>query len=221
MKIHTAYSMVTAVAACALVLHAAWAGEEGRGKPGQVRPWPGERPAKFRGEEAGREGLAKDGRPVGSLLDHVLGNPKIVEELALSQEQIAALKTASEDLKRVQDELASRQDEEGVIQARLLMGSEDVDEEQIMQAVERAGKARIEMAKARVKQLLVVRKTLTPEQMEKIREMIRQKIAARVSDERSARWRDRMEEWRKHRAGSEEVPGRKCADRGAEQKDRE
>jgi len=26
MKIHTAYSMVTAVAACALVLHAAWAG---------------------------------------------------------------------------------------------------------------------------------------------------------------------------------------------------
>ncbi len=157
---------------------------------------------KFRGGPAAQELMGQRNIPMVSLLEHVLGNDKLVSELGLTSEQIAALRTASEDFRRLQGELAARQEEEGIVQARLLMGSgREVNEEEIMRSIERAGQARIEMAKARVRQLLVIRKTLTPEQMEKVRELIRQKMNSRDREEGKARWRQRLEQWRRREAG--------------------
>lgn len=159
----------------------------------------GTKAAKERHEfrEGHRDGLGVKPRSPGSLFDHILQNEKLAADLQLTDEQKAALKKAWEELRRVQEEMATRQEEEGIFQARLLMEGGEVDEDKLMEAVERAGKARIEVAKARVRAMLTVRKTLSPAQIEKIRQIMKERLAAGAEkDARRALLRERLEKWR-------------------------
>ena len=107
-------------------------------------------------------------------LERIVSNPKLAAEMGLTADQIAKMKMAWEDLRQQAKELRAGQETSGMDQAKLL-SSEAVDEDAVMAAVERAGKAHTELAKLKVKQLLVLRNTLTPEQRAKVKEIIGQR----------------------------------------------
>lgn len=112
-----------------------------------------------------------------AMVARVLSNPKVAEKLGLSQEQV---KTLTEKLDAVRKEIATLQiDLEGVSiqQAHLLTATQTVDEAAVMAAVEKTGEIRTKIAKLMIQQLLTVKKTLTPEQIEKARAMIRERFS--------------------------------------------
>ena len=132
----------------------------------------------FEGRE-GRQGGPVMGPGGGeeAMVARVLSNPKVAEKLGLSQEQV---KTLTEKLDAVRKEIATLQiDLEGVSmqQAHLLTTTQAVDEVAVMAAVEKTGEIRTKIAKLMIQQLLTVKKTLTPEQIEKARAMIRERFS--------------------------------------------
>lgn len=137
------------------------------------------------------------------LLARVIENPKLGKELGLTDEQVATFRLAFEDMKKKESDLQAQQEKLGLDQARLLT-EKTLDEAALMTAIEKSGQIRIEMAKLRIKHLLLVRKTLTPEQIEKSKEMIRQRMkegrkeGGLAGDEGKKR-RDRWAEWKTKR----------------------
>jgi len=138
------------------------------------------------------------------ILGKILGNPKAVSEIGLSEEQIKTLKDSMEEMKKQHESFQKQLKEAGLEQAKKMMG-DSVDEAAIMAAVEKAGNIRIEMAKARIKHMLLVKKTLKPEQIAKIREMVqhhmkqirseRGKLGVKGKDEsESMSFKDRLRE---------------------------
>lgn len=110
-----------------------------------------------------------------AMIGRIVNNPQASSELGLSEEQIKALKESLEDMKKQNDILQKQLKESGLEQAKLMTES-SVDENALIEAVEKAGKIRTDMAKARIKHMLVVKKTLKPEQINKIREMVQSRM---------------------------------------------
>ena len=142
------------------------------------------------------------GRAMEGLIERLVNNPKLTAEIGLTEAQLTTLKTALEDLRREEKELRAQQESGGLEQAKLL-SQDTVDEAAVMAAVERAGKARTEMAKLLVKQLLVVKRTLTPEQMTRIKEIIRQRVSAKAGEAGGKERRERIEGWKARRGNRE------------------
>lgn len=141
----------------------------------RMRPAGPQRGGMFEGRE-GRSGGPRVGSGGGeeALLARILTNPKVAETLGLSQEQI---KTLQEKLTAVRKEIATLQvdlDNASMEQARLLTATQTVDEAAVMTAIEKAGEIRTKIAKLMVQQLLAVKKTLTPAQIEKARDLRRE-----------------------------------------------
>jgi Spy/CpxP family protein refolding chaperone len=127
-----------------------------------------------------REGILRDRKPgeegLGDIIiEKIVNNPKLTSELKLTEEQIKTLKTAAEDGKKKQTALQEQMKAAGMEQAKL-MTQESIDENAIFSAVEKTGQIRIEMAKEKIRQMLVVKKTLTPEQSAKIKEMVQNRV---------------------------------------------
>jgi Spy/CpxP family protein refolding chaperone len=134
-----------------------------------------------RGEEGGQDGLLRD----------LLSDPDLAVKAGISEQQMIALRTGLEALKPELEKLRWDLEKTALEQAEL-MSKMTPDENALMQAVEKTGAIRTEMAKTQMKSLLLVRRTLSPEQIEKVKVLVREKIRDRFGD--------RMKEWRERGA---------------------
>ena len=165
------------------------------GKP----PMPG-------GQEEGAQGMhgrrlrGPEGEQPEGAIAKLIMNPKLAQDIGLTQEQITTLRTALEDMKKKEIDLRAELEKGGIDQAKL-MSETNIDEKAIMAAVEKAGKISTEFAKLRVQQLILIRKTLTPEQMEKVKEMIHQRMSKMKSEEGARPLLQGRGNWGKNRAG--------------------
>lgn len=110
-----------------------------------------------------------------AILGKIVNNQQAASELGLSEEQIKILKTSMENMKKQHDDFQKQLKDAGLEQAKL-MTENTVDENAVFAAVEKAGKVKTEMAKARIKHMLLVKKTLKPEQVDKIKEMVQNRV---------------------------------------------
>ncbi len=147
-------------------------------------------PAVERGAEA--EWRARDGRerqPAGApvprrpeddsmLLLRLLGNPAFAERLGLSDGQRDAL---VEEARTLQDAIAALQTgmQQQALRQAGLIAQPDVDEAELMAAVEALGELRTGIAKLRMRQMLLLRQHLSPEQLQQMRGFMRQQRAGR------------------------------------------
>lgn len=200
----------------------AWRGQERRGemKREMGRAMPGEREGQGP-MEGGAGGLE------GGLILRLLNNERVVKELGLTEDQINGLKDNAQDIETQMQKLQAEMQEAAMHQAKLI-SEKTVNEDAVLEAVEAAGKIRTEMAKLRIRQLLMVRKLLTPEQLERLRNLRQERMRGREGgagnpEARRERIKRRMEEGpganreeiREHIRGRMEMR-RKGGDRGRE-----
>jgi len=100
-----------------------------------------------------------------------LMKPRIISELKLSDEQVKTLRDKAFALEQERIKLRADLDLAALEQAKLL-AEDTVNEKALMAAVEKTGSLRTELAKLRMQELLLVRRTLTAEQRAKLRGML-------------------------------------------------
>lgn len=157
---------------------------------------PGKPEAPAPRHEQGRESTGQ------GIIFHLIDNPKSVQELGLTEEQVKRIREGADETRKSQMKLRADLELAGVEQAKLLTGDQ-VDEKSLMQAVEKTGRIRTEMAKLQMKQILLVRNNMTAEQHAKLRKMISRRMeewAKRSAPRASDGSRDRRE----RRSGGEE-----------------
>lgn len=127
------------------------------------------------GDERRMHPGSKPGGPGGprGMVDKFITNPRVAEKLGLTEDQIAQLKTTSEQSQARQEELMKAMQEAGKKQAEY-MTADSVNEADVMTAIEETGKIRTEMAKLKTMELMNLQKILTQEQREKLREFMKQ-----------------------------------------------
>ena len=139
----------------------------------------GERKEGLKHQEKGLNRGDGSGIMGGDMQDAIIGrivnNPQAASEFGLSEEQIQTLKASMEDMRKQNEVLQKQLKDSGLEQAKLMTES-SVDEQALFAAVEKAGKVRTDMAKARITHMLTVKKTLKPEQINKIREMVQNRV---------------------------------------------
>ncbi len=123
-----------------------------------------------------------------------LNNPEMIEKIGLTAEQVQKLQDALRDMQKQEIKLRSEQELVSLDQAEL-MTKPEVDEKAVMQTVEQLGKVHTEMAKLQMKRLLLLKKSLTTEQKDKLRALMQ----------------ERRQEWRARegREGKDSHPGMK------------
>jgi Spy/CpxP family protein refolding chaperone len=135
----------------------------------------------------GERGLttgARSGGEVGGrstreqLFAKILENPKIAEEIGLTPQQVEGIKSKMQAIEKDQTELQSELEKSGTEQARLL-SRENVDEDALMKSVERTGDIRTKLAKLHVSRLLMLKKSLTSEQVEKLKALVQERKKTR------------------------------------------
>lgn len=132
----------------------------------------------FGGERSMQRGPSHEG-----LIGHMLENPETAREMGLSDEQISTIRDGLDKLRQEQTELSKRMQLAAMEQAKLMTAPE-IDEAALMAAIEGSGDLRTQMAKLRVKSMLLVRKHITPEQIEQIRQNVREKFQERMRQRR-------------------------------------
>lgn len=135
-------------------------------------------PADGRGE---RRAAPRRDEMHGALIERMLSTPELYGQIGLREEQARVLREAVYEIQRREIELRAELELAGLEQARL-MTREEVDEDAVLQAVETAGGLRTELAKLRARKILLLRKTLDREQMQRVREM----VGERLREERGA-----------------------------------
>jgi hypothetical protein len=125
--------------------------------------------------------------PQEALIMRALNDTKIAQELGISQEQVKAIKDGLQQFEQGEKDLLAQLQKAATDQAKSLT-DRTLDENALISAVENAGKIRTDLAKVWMKKLLVIRNVLTPQQIEKAKGMIR---------ERMDRFRERREEFRR------------------------
>ena len=161
--------------------------------------------AQMGGAPHGGEGGPGGGRHL-KIIGRILENPEVAEELGLTEEQQKTLRDKSYELRSREIELRADLEKAALEQARL-MTRDDVDEQALMDAVEKTGAIRTEMAKLRVSQLLTIRKTLNEEQINSIRKYLHKHRRGNAKEARQER-RDRRRQHpgRGHGREMEEPP---------------
>ncbi len=139
---------------------------------------------KFQGSSGQKSGLREQRRldkNQNVMMGQALRHPKVAEKLGLSEEQREAIDQELKALQKRQIELRAEMEEAALEQARLMSATE-LDEAALMAAVEETGRIHTKMAKLRIKHLLFMRKTLTPEQIQQARTIIRERMKSRRED---------------------------------------
>ncbi len=120
------------------------------------------------------------GEPIGErLLDRLLANAKLTTELGLTDETVAKLREESHALQLRSIDLNAQIRKLSLDQAdrmSKLLVSADANSNEVMMGVEEIGRLRTEQAKLAVQQLMVVRKYLTPDQIRKAHELMRERM---------------------------------------------
>lgn len=132
------------------------------------------------GEGGRRGGMGPGMMGGGAMMDPIVrmvSNPKAAEKLGLSEEQQAKLKEINKIDK------AGRERQKKVREATMkqldLMKADKVDEAAVMKAIDEVFELRKEMAKDQAKRVIAVKAILTPEQVAKAHEEMKQMFQAR------------------------------------------
>lgn len=112
-----------------------------------------------------------------AIISRILESPEMAEKLGLTQEQISSIKASMNALNEEQKKLMTELEESGVEQAKLLT-ADTTDETAVMAAVEKSSKIRGELAKLMIKRILIAKKALTPEQIQKVKDMVQERRKA-------------------------------------------
>ena len=143
-------------------------GDEARGEHGKRRPDAGRRGGRLKDHA-----MAADKRE--SLLARIITSPHLAKELELNEDQVARLQAAMKDIRHELVDLKADLEQAAMEQGRLLM-AETVDEQAILDAVQRTGEIRTEIAKRSIRPLILMKQTLTPEQLQKARQMMHRRM---------------------------------------------
>ncbi|MFZ4395980.1 MAG: hypothetical protein ACOYOU_10190 [Kiritimatiellia bacterium] len=134
-------------------------------------------------EERAARGAGTNGRVSGELsgerlMDRLLANVKLIKELGLSDETVVILREESRQNKTRQMDLDAQILKLSLMQhdfmAKLLLDA-DTHTNEVMKIIEDIGRLRTEQAKLAVQNLLMIRKYLTPDQIRKARELMRER----------------------------------------------
>jgi Spy/CpxP family protein refolding chaperone len=127
-----------------------------------------------RGREMGPpRGEPRD--PENGMIERMLRSPELAAKLGLAEEQVRKLKDGVYALKLQEIDLRAELEKSGMEQAKL-MTADNVDTDALMAVVEKTGQIRTELAKLRVKGLLLLKDTLTPDQLGEIRKQHRKRM---------------------------------------------
>jgi Spy/CpxP family protein refolding chaperone len=153
--------------------------------------------ARAQGPEGGRlPGGPEADRPQGEeaaegFLMGLATRPEVAKQLGLTEEQVRTLRDGLYDSRMKGIDLRAALEKSAMEQAKLLMEPQ-VDEKALMALIEKSGSIRTDLAKERIRPLLLAKKTLTPEQIQKAKDMVREH--ARREGRDGGEWlRDRME----------------------------
>lgn len=141
----------------------------------ELKREPGEgRGAKSRPRMTGwsREGMQE------MLLDRLVSNPELAEELEFSDDQMENLKKVRFETHEQLISLNAEKDRLALKQAQLTTEAAP-DEEAIMKIIEDLGGVQTQIAKLRVRQLLAARQIMTPEQIQKAKDLFRERLKQR------------------------------------------
>lgn len=119
------------------------------------------------------------GGPRGAMLERVLQNAELIKQVGLSEDQVETLKTAMFKAKEQEIKLRAEVELVGLKQAKLMM-QDDVDENAVLVAVEEKWKIKAELAKIPIRQMLLLKKTLTAEQRLKMEAVVRERMRSRM-----------------------------------------
>lgn len=120
--------------------------------------------------DAGAPGAACDDR-IACLLAH----PGLTKALALTPPQSVAIAQRLEEYRKKSGELRTAIEKAGMDQARLL-SLPKTDEKAILQAIKVGGDLRTRLAQLQMQQLLFLRRTLNPGQIEKLQPFIEREL---------------------------------------------
>jgi hypothetical protein len=141
------------------------------------------------------------------MLSQLLSNPERAARIGISPEQAEAIRTqleANDEAMRAKQ----KQMMETFRRQAEVMSADTINEDEIMAVVEEAGKLHTDIAKLRIKQLLLVKNSLTKEQLGKLREVTRgkrERMDGRDRDD-DHDTRDRSESDRRERPDRPERP---------------
>ena len=136
-----------------------------------------------RGAMAAERGMMPGGFGGGVMGDPAVmaaTNPKIAEKIGLSAEAREQIKKLDADNRAKVQELQKKTREAMEKQAKL-MKAEKIDEAAVMAAIDELFECRKEMAKTQTKRLIGVKALLTPEQITKATEFMKELRAERIS----------------------------------------
>lgn len=205
-------TVVSAAMAALVVSAAAFAQmDEDKGKhrdrDGGPRGMSDRREMRGRGERGGMQGHGnmQAGRTRPAMLARVVTNPRVAEQIGLSDEQVTTIKEGLYEVQKKQITLKAEMELAGLEQARLLTAG-TIDEDALNNAIEKTGAIRTELAKLQMKPIVLVMKTLSPEQLQKAKDMIAERMQQRTrrgrgeSGQRGEGGNDnRRAKWEKHR----------------------
>jgi Spy/CpxP family protein refolding chaperone len=132
-----------------------------------------------RGARGGERRMAGGGMEMmaGGGMERIMAalaqNPELAAKLNMTPEQQDTIKKMTLDQRTKMVDLQGVLQKAALKQAELLM-AEPLDETALMAAVEETSKARAEMAKAMILNLIEIRKVLTEEQRKQLRDMVTQ-----------------------------------------------
>jgi Spy/CpxP family protein refolding chaperone len=115
------------------------------------------------------------------MLTGLLENPRVAEEIGLTDDQKAKLKDTAFAHRQEAIKLRAELELAGAQQARLLT-EEPLNEQALMDVVEKSGRIRTELAKLHVRGLLDARAVLTAEQRGQLRDVARKMHQRRVRE---------------------------------------
>ena len=130
----------------------------------------------------GEEGVSGGAGRAEMLLGMLMRNPELAEEAGVTEEQIQELEEGMHELQKEMIELRAAIEIAEMEQRRELQ-KDEIDEKAALQAVEELGELKTQLAKLRIRQLLLVKRTFTREQIEEIMSKLRKRMQRRASSE--------------------------------------
>ena len=139
-----------------------------------------------------------------AFVSRLIFDKKLAEQIGLSEDQSRHIR---DELYRVRMEMVDLQadlQKAAIEQARLL-SADTIDEQALMTVIEKIGNVRTQIAKLRIKPLLVIKKTLDPEQLEKVRERMKEHYKARRTGIKK-RFKEQRRRWKGSRGRGRRNP---------------
>jgi hypothetical protein len=165
---------------------------------------------------AGREGTFREGFGHGeAILMMVINNPDAAKEAGIGEDQIQTLKNGMYEFRKERVKLGADIELAAMEQAKI-MEQANVDENALMACVERKGQIKTAMDKLVAREMLLVKKTLTKEQIGAVRKIAQKQLRRTEQErERTPQERKSVRGLEKHEPrGEQKQPGKPASDGG-------